>query len=245
MKKPDVSSRSGRVSRNSGRFGWANCGHSSPSGSTSRPERVDDRLVLVGVQRADGVDDRAACASSARRPRAAARAAAPAAACARQRRSGRRARRRAPSTARRRARGRSRCSSSSRTSALTTCTFAPASRSASARARPACISTAVTSPASSSVLPPGAAQASRMRSPSLRADDQGRELRGAAHRPHPRRVDAIDDVGAGDVGRLTDRLARREPRAPAARSARASARAPRRRRSRAPRPRRSSPGTSA
>ena len=38
----------------------ANCGHSSPSGATSRPARVDDRLVLVGVDRADGVDDRPA-----------------------------------------------------------------------------------------------------------------------------------------------------------------------------------------
>ncbi len=38
MKNPDVPCRSGRVSRNSGSFGWANCGHSSPSGSISSPE---------------------------------------------------------------------------------------------------------------------------------------------------------------------------------------------------------------
>ena len=38
MKKPEVPCRCGVVSRNSGRFGWANCGHSSPSGSGSRPE---------------------------------------------------------------------------------------------------------------------------------------------------------------------------------------------------------------
>ena len=37
MKNPDVPCRCGVVSRNSGRFGCANCGHSSPSGSGSRP----------------------------------------------------------------------------------------------------------------------------------------------------------------------------------------------------------------
>ena len=47
-------------SRNSGRFGWRKAGHSAPRSSTSRPGRVDDRLVLVGVQRADRVDDRPA-----------------------------------------------------------------------------------------------------------------------------------------------------------------------------------------
>ena len=38
MKNPDVPWRCGVVSRNSGRFGCANCGHSSPSGSASRPD---------------------------------------------------------------------------------------------------------------------------------------------------------------------------------------------------------------
>ena len=51
--------------------------------------RVDDRLVLVGVQRADRVDDRAAGARRARPRPGAARAGARAAARARQRRSGR------------------------------------------------------------------------------------------------------------------------------------------------------------
>ena len=37
MKKPDVPCPCGVVSRNSGRFGCANAGHSSPSGSGSRP----------------------------------------------------------------------------------------------------------------------------------------------------------------------------------------------------------------
>src|SRR5579884_1904299 len=41
-----------------------------------------------------------------------------------------------------------------------------------------------------------------------RAHDQRGELRGAAHRTHPREVDAIDDVRAGDVRRLADRLRR-------------------------------------
>ena len=45
-----------------------------------------------------------------------------------------------------------------------------------------------------------------MRSPSLRADDERGELRGAAHRAHAGRVDALDDVGARDIGRLADRL---------------------------------------
>ena len=114
MKKPLVRSRSGRVSRNSGRDGCAYCGHSSPSGSTLEPRGVDDRLVLVGVQRADRVDDRAARLRALGRGaqqlelqlgQRAARASAG--------RDGARARR-APSTARRRARGRSRDSSSSR-----------------------------------------------------------------------------------------------------------------------------------
>jgi hypothetical protein len=38
MKKPLVPCTSGRVSRNSGRFGWANSGHSAPSGSGVRPD---------------------------------------------------------------------------------------------------------------------------------------------------------------------------------------------------------------
>ena len=38
MKNPLVRSRSGRVSRNSGRVGCAYCGHSAVSGSTSSPE---------------------------------------------------------------------------------------------------------------------------------------------------------------------------------------------------------------
>src|SRR6185437_12809804 len=37
MKNPEVWSRCGSVSRNSGRAGCANCGHSSPSGSGSSP----------------------------------------------------------------------------------------------------------------------------------------------------------------------------------------------------------------
>ena len=130
MKKPLVRSRCGSVSRNSGRVGCAYCGHSSPSGSTSSPERVDDRLVLVGVQRADRVDDRAARLRARGRRlqqlelqlgQRLRRASAG--------RAGGRARR-DPSTARRRARGRSRSPSSSRTSAFTTRTFGkpPASR---------------------------------------------------------------------------------------------------------------------
>src|SRR5207248_2204951 len=37
MKNPLVPWTCGSVSRNSGRDGWANCGHSSPSGTTCRP----------------------------------------------------------------------------------------------------------------------------------------------------------------------------------------------------------------
>ena len=169
MKNPDVPCRCGVVSRNSGRFGWANCGHSSPSGSTSRPRRVDDRLVLVGVQRADRVDDRAARARRARPRRGAARAGAPGAACARQRRSGRRPRTPRPEHGASTSARSKPLSASSRTSAFTTRTFvAPRRRafSSSSRARPGCTSTAVTSPRSIVALPPGAAQASRTRSPS-------------------------------------------------------------------------------
>ena len=59
-KKPDVPWTCGSVSRNSGRRGWRNCGHSSPSRLDREAGRVDDRLVLVRVDRADRVDDRAA-----------------------------------------------------------------------------------------------------------------------------------------------------------------------------------------
>jgi hypothetical protein len=38
MKKPEVPCRCGVVSRNSGRFGWTNCGHSAASDSTSSPD---------------------------------------------------------------------------------------------------------------------------------------------------------------------------------------------------------------
>ena len=88
MKKPLVPWTCGSVSRNSGRFG---CGTAATRrrGLDLEAGGVDDRLVLVGVDRADRVDDRAARAARARPRRAAARAGAPAAAVARQRRSGR------------------------------------------------------------------------------------------------------------------------------------------------------------
>ena len=60
MKKPLVPWTWGSVSRNSGRRGCAYCGHSSVSGSDFEPARIHDPLVLVGVDRADRVDDRAA-----------------------------------------------------------------------------------------------------------------------------------------------------------------------------------------
>ena len=125
-KNPLVPCTCGSVCRNSGRRGWRNAA-TRPRvrrRSPARPPRrgVDDGLRLVGVDRADGVDDRAA-RPHARRPRragarAGARAAAPRASA------GRAARRahRAPSRARRRARGRSRSApaGASRPSAWTT-----------------------------------------------------------------------------------------------------------------------------
>ena len=59
-KKPEVPCRCGSVSRNSGRVGWLNAGHSALEVLDLEPGGVDHRLALVGVQRADGVDDRAA-----------------------------------------------------------------------------------------------------------------------------------------------------------------------------------------
>ena len=123
MKKPDVPWRCGVVSRNSGplRVGELRPLLAERLGLEARG--VDDGFVLVGVQRADRVDDRAAGArplgGGAGAARAAARGAASRASAGRGGGRGRRA----PSTARRRARGRSPHSSSSRTSALTTRTF--------------------------------------------------------------------------------------------------------------------------
>ena len=60
-KKPAVPWTCGSVCRNSGRRGWRNCGHSSARRRVDlEPGRVDDGLRLVGVDRADRVDDRPA-----------------------------------------------------------------------------------------------------------------------------------------------------------------------------------------
>ena len=133
------------------------------------PDGVDDRLVLVGVQRADRVDDRPARRAFARRRPRAARAGARGAGVPRQRRSGRRPSTPSPEQGASTSARSNPLSASSRTSALTTWTFdAPSRRtfSASSRARPGWSSTAVTSPRSIVALPPGAAQASSTRSPS-------------------------------------------------------------------------------
>ena len=216
MKNPDVPCRCGVVSRNSGPLRVRELRPLLAERLRLEPDGVDDRLVLVGVQRADRVDDRAA------RPRAlgggaqelelelraaAARASAGRAGGARTPRPEHGASTSARSKP---------LSSSSRTSALTTRTFVAPSRrtfSSSSRARPGCSSTAVTSPRSIVALPPGAAQASRTRSPS-------REPTASAASCEPRlcgqmrpsrerlEVDAIDAIGARDVGRLADRHGR-------------------------------------
>ena len=59
MKKPLVPWTCGNVCRNSGRLGCRNCAQPS-IGSISETGGVDDGLRLVGVDRADRVDDRAA-----------------------------------------------------------------------------------------------------------------------------------------------------------------------------------------
>ena len=53
-KNPDVPWRCGAVSRNRGSFGWRNCGHSAPRSIGREAGGLDDRLVLVRVQRANG-----------------------------------------------------------------------------------------------------------------------------------------------------------------------------------------------
>ena len=60
MKKPLVPWTCGSVSRNSGRDGCANAGHSSPSGRTRRPLASTTASHSSGFERADGVDDRPA-----------------------------------------------------------------------------------------------------------------------------------------------------------------------------------------
>ena len=108
MKNPLVRSRCGSVSRNSGRVGWAYWGHSVAEGQRLEPGGVHDRFVLVRVQRAHRVDDRAAGPSCVLRPPAAARAGARAAGARASAGRGDARARRGRSTVRRRARGRSR-----------------------------------------------------------------------------------------------------------------------------------------
>ena len=90
---------------------------------------------------------------------------------------------------------------------MTTRTFGGI-RFAIASARPGCNSTAVTSPCEDQRLAAGRSAPVEHALAGPRADDERGELRGAAHRPHALRVDTFDDVGAGHVGRLADRLVR-------------------------------------
>ena len=185
--------------------------------------RLDDRLVLVGVHRADRVDDRPARLHALGRGSAAARAGARAAA--RRASAGRAAGRgrRGRSTARRRARGRSRRARAAAVvpSASTTVTFVAPSVARFARsslARFGSSSTAVTSPRSWLVLPPGAAQRSSTRSPSCEPTTRpasceprlcGQIRPSATARSSTRST----RIGAGEVGRLgaERRLAAHEP----------------------------------
>ena len=133
--------------------------------------------------------------------------------CARQRRSGRRASTPRPEHGASTSARSKPLSSSSRTSALTTRTFVAPRRLRSPRARgrgrgaprPRSPRRAASSPCR-----PARRTRRGSRSPSLRADDERRELRAAALRPDAAvasaRVDALDAVGAGHVGRLADRL---------------------------------------
>ena len=183
--------------------------------------RVDDRLVLVGVQRADRVDDRAAGLHALRRgPQQRELELRQRLAHASAGRAARRARR-GRSTARRRARGRSRSArpAARAPSALTTRTFVAPSRrtfSSSSRARPSCSSTATTSPASIVALPPGAAQRSSMRSPAgsrrraRRAASRGSAARSAPPRAPARRRARRAQAPGTSVGSPGD-LAAHEP----------------------------------
>ena len=66
MKKPEVPCRCGVVSRNSGRLGWANSRPLLAERLGLQARGVDDGLVLLGVDRADGVEDGPAGSGSLR-----------------------------------------------------------------------------------------------------------------------------------------------------------------------------------
>ena len=191
--EPLVRCTCGSVSRNSGRRGCAKRGHSSPSGSTSRPGRVDDLLVLGRVDRADRVDDRPAGPDAL----AAARSSASwssGSGSARQRRSGRRASTPRPeqgastsarSNPRAPAGARARPPRRPRRSSRRAARRSPRS----SRARPALISTATTSPASAS--PCRRARRRGRASARPRASRRRRRRAGSrrsAARPAPRRA---------------------------------------------------------
>ena len=133
-------------------------------------------------------------------------------------------------------------SSSSRASTLTTRTFGPTFFASAARAAGMDLDRRHLAAQHRRLA---AGRRARVEDPLavLRADDERRELRGAAHRPHARR-DRRARRRTRPAHRSAPRPARRRaPRAQAARSARASARARPRRRSRAPTSRRSSRDT--
>ena len=187
------------------RSGAHSCGHSAPSGSASSPEASTTAFVLVGVHRADRVDDRPARLHALRsrpqelelklgqRARAPAEVGSP---CEDAEPRARRIDERAVEPA--------------LVELAQVAGHDPhvrrAFRARASRPRPGCSSTAVTSPCSIAVLPPGAAQASRIRSPGCEPTTSASELRRAAHRPHPRRIDPLHHVGARDVGGLADGL---------------------------------------
>ena len=203
MKNPLVRSRCGSVRRNSGRVGCAYCGHSPSSGDRFEPGGINDRLVLVGVHRAHRIDDRPAGPRAGggrleqlelelrQRPRAPAEVGAPGQ------------------------------DAEARTRSVDERSVEPALvELASVGRDDANVRADVLRHrlrAAGMNLDRGHAPgehhrlAARRRAQVedalsfLRADDECRELRGAAHRSHARDVDRLDDVGPGHIGRLRRR----------------------------------------
>ena len=188
MKKPSCVDVRQSVCRNSGGVGCRNCGHRPRSVSNSQPGRVDDRLGLVRVDRADRVDDRAARPHALRggaeelELQLGQRLGAPAEVGPGGEHAEPRARRvderavepvsSAGSVASVGVRRRGRCRRR-----------AGATFSSSSRARPRSPPPRRPRRASIVVFPPGAAQRSSTRSPGCDADDEAGELRAAALRP--------------------------------------------------------------
>ena len=221
-KKPAVPWTCGSVCRNSGRRAWRNRGHSSASVRIDlEPGSVDDLLRLVGVDRADRVDDRAAradplgCGTQELELELRQRLCAPAqvgatvqdteagAGCIHERvveagelcAGARGRRRRRPERSRRR----------------------DGARSPPARERaPSLISTAVTSPASIVALPPGAAHRSSVRSPGRAPTVRPDELRRSALRPDA----ALGRAPPRGSGRRATRPGRRDRAFPRSRRSR-------------------------